>query len=320
MTAGMKARQAIQGTVQRCPACGQRLGPPSPTKCPLCSFDFGDDRVTGADITPYAKTYARGMPGWIGMCEWFWFAGAERLKHVALARASAASRRFARINVFVMTLAFGIALATHVGWRFVSSSPAAEPSGAIEPVGSGWVLVAQAATPPPLGTLPATLWWNPSQSAIALAATAASSVLLFWMVNTFSLLGVHMALAKPYRHEGRMSAAFHYSTSWGLLLAGAALITLLRPLAYMASLTGWALVPSDRGVLLAAGVVAGLGGALWWFSLVRMGALGPLRTRARLASGLAIVPPVLATGAVLAFWHGSLYALPIVFRALRIQF
>ena len=46
--------QAKRKPLLRCPACGERIDPSSPTKCPLCEFEFGDDRVTNADVTPYA--------------------------------------------------------------------------------------------------------------------------------------------------------------------------------------------------------------------------------------------------------------------------
>ena len=104
--------ESTRASVSRCPACGQRLDPPGATRCPLCNFDFGDDRVTGADVTPYAKAYTQGDPGWSAMCRWVWFAGAERLKHIALMRASAAARRFAWTNT--LWLALGLAVVRKV--------------------------------------------------------------------------------------------------------------------------------------------------------------------------------------------------------------
>src|SRR3990172_1252135 len=129
----MNAKTVTRPLVSRCPACGQRVDPPDAARCPLCDLNFGDNRVTGADVTPYAKAYAQGNPGWWTMCRWVWFAGSERLKHIALMRTSAAARRFAWINALWLALCIAGFQATRVGWRDVGASPVVEPSGSINP-------------------------------------------------------------------------------------------------------------------------------------------------------------------------------------------
>lgn len=107
-----------RSVVSRCPACGQRVDSAA-ARCSLCDFNFGEDRVTGADVTPYAKAYAQGDPGWRTMCRWVWSSGSERLQHVALIRVSAAARRFARINALLLALGIAGFQATRVGWHAV---------------------------------------------------------------------------------------------------------------------------------------------------------------------------------------------------------
>ena len=102
------ARPTRRSATLRCSACGQVIESSEPSCCPLCGFDFHDDRATGADVTPYAKAFALGDPGWARMCEWIWFAGWSRLKHMMLMRASAASRQFAFVGLVCLTLSLGL--------------------------------------------------------------------------------------------------------------------------------------------------------------------------------------------------------------------
>ena len=121
----------------RCPACGQRVLEPASTSCSLCGFSFGDDdRATGSDVTPYAAGYAEGKRGWRAMCVWVWLAGQERLKHLALTRASAASKCFARWNLLLLALGFGLLQGTRYSWYELTNSPALEPT--FETLGQFW--------------------------------------------------------------------------------------------------------------------------------------------------------------------------------------
>ncbi len=297
--------EATRASASRCPACGQRLDPPGATRCPLCNFDFGDDRVTGADVTPYAKAYAQGDPGWSAMCRWVWFAGSERLKHIALMRTSAAARRFAWTNT--LWLAFGLAgfQATRVGWQWVYESPAVHPTGSIRPAGRGWLHLAAAPRPlPPGRELPVDLWWNPAQAVISSVLAGVTALLLVRLFLALIRAGVALAHTAPYRGEQRMTAAILYSSAWWIpALAGIA-VCVLRPLSFVGQVTRWASYPSERGLNLTAAAVVGFAATMWWFWLIRLGATAPARTRSRLMAFCTLGIPVLLAAASVAWWFG----------------
>ena len=310
-------------TLRRCPACGQRLGDPPPTKCPLCAFDFGDARVTGADATPYAEAYACGVPGWRRMAEWVWFADAGRMKHLALMRASAASRRFCTLNLLVLAGVLSLFQATRVGWRWVTASPAVEPTGAIEPAGEGWLLVASAPRPLPPnlpGERAVDLWWNPAQMLIAVALTLVATLLLMWVLLAVVRWGLGRAHVPSLRGEQRMTAALHYSTAWTVLMIVAALVTAFRPLGYIGQMQRWFWFPPDQGFTLSAGVFAAFGVTMWWFWLVRLGFAAAERTRGRVVVFIGLGVPLLAAAAVVAWWQGLDRLYPAMFEAMKMQF
>jgi hypothetical protein len=305
----------------RCPACGQPLDEPSPAQCPLCGFKFSDARATGVDVTPYAKAVAQHQPGWYAMSEWVWFAGWGRLKHLALMCSSAASARFARRSILLMSLGLGVLQATRQGWRWVTSSPALDP--AFEPGGIGWLHVA--ATPEGVRStlapeVPVDLWWNPIQGAVAVVTGFFGALLLMWLAVALTRAGVTRAHEPTYREDRRMSAAIHYGTSWGVLFFVAALVAALRPIAYLGAVGRWPWYPPQHSFELAAAVVAGVGVVLWWFWLLRLGATAPASTRGRVVAFFAVGVPVIVCAAGCGWYFGLDQLYKPVFTALGVAF
>ena len=299
--------QGGRGTITRCPACGQAVVQPPASRCAWCGFVFEDDRITGSDVTPYAKAYARGLPGWRRMGEWIWFCGQGRLKHLALMRASAASRRFAAINLALLALGVALLEATRSGWRWVRTTSASEPPGGTGPVGSGWWHVA--GTPEVLSANNVSqshveLWWNPIQTITAVVVTLIVGFAVAWLVMILVRAGVTRSHQAPYRGEQRMTAALHYSTAWCLPLFAAAVVVGLRPIAFIGGIRRWVWCPPESGFLLSAAVVAGFGVIMWWFWLIRLGATAPARTRRAVVTFAAIGVPLIATAVTAGWWFG----------------
>lgn len=309
--------------IRRCPACGQKLSDPPPTKCPLCEFDFGDSRVTGDDTTPYAEAYACGLPGWRRMAEWIWFADTGRVKHLALMRASAASRRFCIISFLLLAVGLALFQTSRVGWRWVTASPAVETTGSVEPAGEGWLRVAGMPRPLP-PELPAEravdLWWNPAQTLIGVVLAFLAALLLLWMLLAFVRRGLDRAHVPSMRGEQRMTAALHYSTAWNVLLVIGALVTILRPIGYIGRMRQWAWSPADQAFTLPAGVFAAFGVTMWWFWLVRLGSVAAERTRGRVVAFFGLGVPLMMAVAVLAWWQGLDRLYPLLFDAMKMKF
>lgn len=303
----------------RCPACGERLDSASPTRCPLCEFEFGDDRVTNTDVTPYAAAYAYGASGWRQMVEWVWFAGSGRINHLALMRTSAASRRFARINLLLLSVAAALFQTAHVGWRW----EAADRTIAAPRAGPGWLHVADTAGLQPRGELSqrvTDLWWNPVQAVVVLG-TASMVALIVLLFLAFGLrAGVTLAHASQYRSEQRMTAAIQYSTAWAVPVALGAIVIAVRPVAYVGGLRQWAMCPPQRVFDLTAAVFAGFGLIMWWFWLVRLGATAPIKTRSRVAVFFALAAPVLFAAAATGWWMGLDVLYPRLFELLDLSF
>lgn len=255
------------------------------------------------------------------MSEWIWLAGWGRLKHLALMRASAASRRFARLNAFAIVTGLAIFQATQYGWRWVTNSPALDPR--FEPGGPGWLHVASAPRPIALNLapeIPVNLWWNPIQSAVALVAGLVAGLILIWLALVLIRLGATCAHTPPYRNERRMTAAIHYSTAWGILIFAATLLMGLRPIAYIGAMERWSWYPPRQGFELAAAVVAGFGLVLWWFWLLRLGTTAPAPTRRPVVAFFAVGTPVIVC-AVAAGWYFGLDRLyEPVFEVLGVTF
>lgn len=314
---------ATRPSLRRCPACGQRVEPPLPARCPLCDFDFRDDRVTGMDVTPYAKAYSLGEPGWQRMSEWVWFAGRERLKHLALMRTSAASRRFALLNILLLAAGLSLFQATLVGWKWVTGLPVIEPTGSTEPAGSGWIHLAAAPRPLPpdrAPEMPVDLWWNPVQTVIAAATAGIAGLLAIWLVLLLVRLGVRRAHIPPYRKEGRMTAAMHYSTAWGIPIFVGAIILGLSPVSFAGTMVQWRWCPPQRVFVLAAAVLAGFGVAMWWFWLGRLGTTAPARTRGRVIAFFAVGAPLIVVLMAAGLWWGLPLLYDPLFKALNLAF
>ncbi len=307
----------------RCPACGQRLATPAPSRCPLCELDFGDDRATGVDLSPYAQAYLAGELGWFAMCKWVWFAGAGRLNHLARMRSSAASRQFLCINLTFFSLGLALFQTSQVGWRWVSAVPAIEPTGSIAPRGGGWRHVAETPRPLPPTLAPESyvdLWWNPSQMVIAMVGAFVGG----WFIAGLAMLllrwGMSLAHLAPLRREQRMTAALHYSSAWLIPLVLAAGLLAPVPLAYIGAIARWSWHPPRVMFEVAAGAVAALTVVWWWFWMLRLGSTAPPRTRGRVSFFVAAGAPLILTAAGAGWWFGLNMVYEWAFSRWRIVF
>ncbi len=308
---------------KRCPACGQRLDSFA-ERCPLCDFRLGDELVTGADITPYAEAYADGRRGWRVMVAWVWLAGSGRLKHLALMRSSAASRRFARINVLLLALGIGLFEWGVVGWKWVPQG--LDTNGTVEstgPSGAGWFRVASM---PSLLSVeraaetPTDLWWNPAQCLIAVPLAGVLALFAMWLVGVLTKTGVAWFHRSPYRKQQRMTAAIQYSTAWVIPFLAASVVAAFRPIAYVGAVARWRWHPSDNLFLIMAAIFAGFGATLWWFWLVRLGATAPPATRARVVTFIAVGVPVVVVAGTAAWWYGCRQGYGPIFDFLGLRF
>lgn len=307
----------------RCPGCGQRLSDPAPPRCPLCDLDFGDDRVTDVDTTPYARSYAGEEHGWLAMLNWVWYARTERLKHLALMRSSAASRQFRLINLSLLTAMLSVFIMTQAGWHRTFAPEATNVSGEIKPQGDGWRRVAS--LPRPLATdLPpdraVDLWWNPAHFGLALAVGVPAAYIMGFALLTLLRLFITAAHQKSYRRAGRMTAAVHYATAWFVPMGVTAALLLLLPATYVTDLRRISWTPSAEYVLLAAAVFTAFGSVLWWFWFMRLGTTAPPRTRWRVVAMMAFAPPLLAIAAALGWWYGTWWLLDLLIGKLRLGF
>jgi len=317
---------AVEGesTLSRCLACGQRLEDKNAALCPLCGFELAADAsATGEDITPFAQSYARDESGRRRMCEWVWFAGPGRLKHLGLMRASEAARSFASLNVLILAAGLALIQATHQGWRSVTASAALEPTQSLTPQGQGWLHVA--ATPNPFRITqppgaPVDLWWNPPQAVVAGVCGFLAAILILWLTHGALRTGVTLAHQTRYRREKRMTAALLYSTAWGLPLVLSVVLLALRPLGRIGDIEHWPWCPSESGFALAAGLIAVLGVVFWWFWLIRLGATAPADTRGRIGVFVALGAPLIVAGASAAWWFGLDAALHALFTLWKLQF
>lgn len=291
------ATKVARRRARRCSACGHRLAVPAPPACDLCGFQLDDNSTIGADVTPYARAYSVGERGWWRMCEWVWFASGDRIRHAALMRASAASRRFAQINCLMLALAMTLFHFPQVGWHS-SLLGDADPA-----TGNGWTQVAAL----PLGRVvqastPTQLWWNFPQSALAGSLGLISATLTIWLTMLLIRACVEGAHRSGYRGEYRMTAALHYCTAWVfLVLAGAWLLGSL-PLAHAGTIAQWGWCPSAASLQIAGGALSGIGVLLGWFWLVRVSASAPVRTRTRVVTFFSVGLPLIVVGVAVG-WH-----------------
>ncbi len=241
------------------------------------------------------------------MCEWVWFAGADRLNHLGLMRASAASRRFARLNVLLLAVGAALLQGNSVGWCWVTDSIIVETPETAARTGLGWVHVASAPRPLPLGPaseVPVDLWWNPVQALLAMASGFVFALVGLSLLLRLVQWGVTWAHPAPHRGEQRMTAAIHYGTAWFVPVFLAAPVAVLRTVAYFGEVQQWTWYPSREGFILSAGVLGGFGAAMWWFWLVRVAATARARARGRVVAFVAVAAPMIAAAAAIGWWLG----------------
>lgn len=312
--------------IHRCSACGHRVTEESASACALCgfSFSFRDPRATGADLTPYAKTYAHGMAGWRLMSEWVCLAGTERLKHLAMMRASVASRRFARINIAILMIGLGVFQLTHSGWEWENKIESRR--GAIdtaEPSRAGWVHAASRPRPLPPGIsddVAIELWWSVPQAALATVIAMPVGLLLTWASLLLLRWMVKVAHRPPYREDQRMSAALHYSTAWAIPFSVGGLAMVLRPIAFIGKMTESSWTPPDTAFVVAGAIVAGCSACMGCFWLARLGFTAQPASRTRVAAVLTLAPPLIGCGAALGWYHTVDALHGLLVDALRLGF
>lgn len=284
---------------KRCSACGQPLASPAPKSCPLCGRSFSATVDEGEnDVTPFAQSLDTGESGWWRMCGWVWSAHAGRLKHLALLEPSAASRHFARTNLFIFSLLVAAIEWTRAGWLWLPSAFSGN-TPARRPAGSGWMLIGRSNDAP----LAPHLWWNPAEMLIGVAATFVAALIGLSLVSWLFRGMVSAAHSRAPRGHGRMGAAIFYGSAWGFWLAPAALLVLIRPVFMLAEAKRWSFTLTGEWLWLVAGVLAGFGLVPWWFWLVRLGATAPQHVRGRVVTVTAVGAPLVA-GLALAAWWG----------------
>lgn len=323
MTSIAADRRRSSSRIVRCPACGQRLGGENPVACPLCNFSFGDSRLTGDDATPYAHAYSRAAGGWQAMAVWIWLAGAERLKHIALMRASVASRRFAQFSLTLVVIGATAAFLTQVGWHTSNVFVADAEAGRAVAAGDGWHLAASLPRPLPSGfatDVGVDVWWNSLQAMLGVGIALPLAVLSCWAAMALLRAGLTRAHHANYRAEQRMTAGLHYSTAWAVPLFVGLLVMCLLPAAYAKRVTGWTWCPPYEGVAATGGVVIGFAMLMWWIWLLRLGGTAPTRTRGSVMAFLALGAPVLVAAITLGWYFGSLMLHRVLATSLRLTF
>jgi hypothetical protein len=247
------------------------------------------------------------------MNEWVWFAGWQRLKHLAMMRESAASRSFVRINIFLLAACLIIFEASQTGWQVVTQEVAQGSEGAVAlaPTGGGWLHLAESPTiQQSAGNSPVRreLWWNPIQSGFA----AVHAFVLGLIACLIGLRLLHVGIMRAHDtsqgHKGRMTAAMRYSTAWVVPVALAMMVAALRPIAYAGEVRQWSWSPSRHGFELSAAVLAAFGFFMWWFWLIRLGTTATGKTRGSVIFFMVVGVPLIA-GIVGLGWYYSVEAL-----------
>ena len=125
-----------------------------------------------------------------------------------------------------------------------------------------------------------------------------------WLLLVLIREGVALAHTAPYRGEQRMTAALLYSSAWWVPALMAVVVCFVRPLPFVGEVSRWAWLPSERGLNLTAGAVAGFAATMWWFWLIRLGATAPAPTRSRVMASCTLGVPLLLAAASVAWWFG----------------
>jgi hypothetical protein len=173
-------------------------------------------------------------------------------------------------------------------------------------------------TQPP--ATPVDLWWNAPQAIIAAVAGFVSALLFLWIVFALLRAGFQFAHRSPYRSEGRMTAALHYSAAWAVPLLFSGVILLFRPFGRLGPIARWAWYPSRTSVDFLAGLVAVVSLVLWWFWLFRLGSTAPADTRGRVALFAGLGAPLLVAAAAVAWWLGMHHLLTYLFDSWKLRF
>jgi hypothetical protein len=269
--------------------------PEDAVRCPRCANPLTDNRdSTSEDQTPYAVAREAGQRGWGAMCRWVWKAGSQRLAHLGHLRESRASRRFARINIFMVSLAATIAAFTNVGWHTAYRGPG-QGGTRTSPEGRGWVKLAERPTrpPPDISYLVATqLWWNPLQAGIAGGGALLLTALAASVVTRALARGSQRSLRGAYRGDPRLRCAVHYSTAWLPIQALAAIPAALRPVTDSADVAEWSFSPPRAAFHAAAAIILVVGLLFGWFWLIRLGEATPKETRGSVRNYFLIRAPL----------------------------
>ena len=304
---------------RRCPACGRLLNDQPVEKCPLCAYPIDEPRATDADVTPFALSFEEDRGGLIRMCKWVWLAGPQRLKHLAMMRASSASRRFAGIQVVVFGAALGLLRAAWLGWREVSHLQVI--TGQVtKPAGGGWFRVV---TPTPVpgdeqASAIAGLWWNPAQALLGGAIALVAAFVLIALIRLVLRVGLEVAHTRRYRGEQRMTAAQCYATAWLVPLIVATVFLWMHPLTLLAGRTS--AFGGDLILMLPAGIIAGIGIVFGWFWFVRLAATAPIEIRTRVTMVLALAVPAIILVSAWGWWFGLEKLYKALFDALQMSY
>lgn len=254
------------------------------------------------------------------MCTWVFRAGAGRISHVALMRASAASRRFARLNLLLLAFAAAFILAAHAGWH-VTRRPLDQLGPIVKPLGRGWLAILFGRHPTPEGIAQGVqVWWNPAQAIIAFGVGLCSAILAGWLLFVLCRAVVELGHRRRYRRQGRMSAAMAYSTAWIVPAFPAGLLIGLWPLSLLGEAGRWGWAPSEILLFVVAGGFAGVAAMFWWFWLIRLSAAAPADTRGRVFAAFLLIIPAMVAGVTLGWWFGLNRLLAIVFDRLNMSF
>ncbi len=294
-----------------CAACGQALGTLVDGRCPRCGERVVEDDVTSEDHTPYAVALAAGESGWRTMWRWVVTAPDRRLAHLGLARPSAASRRFARINIllFAFLLALTVLVNYPRAWHPVQTGPGSIATTA--PEGKGWWQVIDRSSEKRSrfdDVAVVELWWNVPYAVIVSSAALVGGILVSFLVLGVVGSRAERTLMRAGGPATGLRCAVHYGTAWIHLLTLAALLLLPAPLADIAAVAGWAQVSPliFRG---AAVLVAVAGVCLWWFWLIRLGQATPRGVRRRAVRYFLVGAPfwvvLLGGGAVYGLYVGA---------------
>lgn len=256
-----------------------------------------DTDVTSEDHTPYAQSLTAGKPARWSMCRWVLGAGRQRLTHLALSRPSRASRRFAAVNLFLLSFAMALAVFANTGWRVVECGPGVRDPRT-QPQSAGWWLAAQspaAQNPASLTRLtPVAAWWSVPIAAITAGITFVAAGLVNLLLLVFVAAGSARALRGQQLGNKRLKCAIHYSTAWILPMLVALLPAVLRPLAHLSAVNEWNAFRSQTAFDAPAVLITVVCVLLWWFWLIRLANTVPVESRRFAVRYFMIWTPMLA--------------------------